>query len=256
MKKRIHPKLTVVGAGPGDPELMTVKGIKALGEANVILYDALINKKLLKYAPANTLKIFVGKRKNKHEYKQEEINALIVELALKHGHVVRLKGGDPFVFGRGQEEIKYAELFNIETAYVPGISSAIGVPGLAGIPVTYRGASESFWVITATTKKGQLSKDVFTAAKSNATVILLMGVHKLNEIADVFMEEGKSSTPVAVIQNGSLPSEKIAIASVKNIVKEVKEQNIQAPAIIVIGEVVKTHKYYSVLTNNLQYQLN
>ncbi len=256
MKKYINPKLTIVGAGPGDPELITVKGINALSKADVILYDALANIELLKYAPKNTLKVFVGKRKNKHEYKQEEINALIVEMALKHGNVVRLKGGDPFVFGRGQEEIKHAELFEIETEYIPGISSATGVPGLAGIPVTHRGVSESFWVITATTQKGQLSKDVLDAARTNATVVLLMGVHKLNEIVKVFTAEGKSSTPVAVIQNGSLDSEQIAIASIDSIEQVVKDQKIKSPAIIVIGDVVKSHRNYALLAHDLKHLLN
>lgn len=256
MSKNIYPKLTVVGAGPGDPELITIKGINALSTADVILYDALANKELLKYAPAGALKIFVGKRKNKHEYKQEEINALIVKLALKFGSVVRLKGGDPFVFGRGQEEIKHAELFDIETAYVPGISSATGVPGLAGIPVTYRGVSESFWVITATTQKGKLSNDVLSAAKTNATVVILMGIHKLKEIVNAFTAEGKASTPVAVIQNGSTPQEKIVMSTIENIVMEVEENQIMSPAIIVIGEVVKSHKLYSILSKDINYLLN
>ena len=250
MKKYINPKLTIVGAGPGDPELITVKGINALSKADVILYDALANIELLKYAPKNTLKVFVGKRKNKHEYKQEEINALIVEMALKHGNVVRLKGGDPFVFGRGQEEIKHAELFDIETEYIPGISSATGVPGLAGIPVTHRGVSESFWVITATTQNGKLSKDIADAAKTNATIVVLMGVHKLKEIVNAFTAEGKSNLPVAVIQNGSLLTQKLAIATMNNIEKEVKEKEIGSPAIIVIGEVVKTHPNFAWLAKD------
>jgi len=256
MKKHINPKLTIVGAGPGDPELITVKGINALSKADVILYDALANIELLKYAPKNTLKVFVGKRKNKHEYKQEEINALIVEMALKHGNVVRLKGGDPFVFGRGQEEIKHAELFDIETEYIPGISSATGVPGLAGIPVTHRGVSESFWVITATTQNGKLSNDIADAAKTNATIVVLMGVHKLKEIVNAFTAEGKSNLPIAVIQNGSLLTQKLAIATISNIEKEVKEKEIASPAIIVIGDVVKSHRNYAFLANDLKHLLN
>jgi uroporphyrin-III C-methyltransferase len=252
MKTNIYPKLTIIGAGPGDPELITVKGINALSKADVILYDALANEELLKYAPQKAKKIFVGKRRNKHEYKQEEINALIVELATQHGHVVRLKGGDPFVFGRGQEEIKHAELFGIETNYVPGISSATGVPGLAGIPVTHRGVSESFWVITATTQKGKLSNDIADAAKTNATIVVLMGVHKLKEIVNAFTAEGKSNLPIAVIQNGSLLTQKLAIATMSSIEKEVKEKEILSPAIIVIGEVVKSHRNFAWLANDLK----
>ncbi len=249
MKKEIYPKLTVVGAGPGDPELITVKAISALSEADVILYDALVNKELLKYAPLDTLKIYVGKRKNNHEYTQEQINDLIVDLAFTHGRVVRLKGGDPFVFGRGSEEILHADAFNIETAIVPGISSSIGVPGSTGIPVTHRGISESFWVITATKQNGELSSDIFDAAKSKATLVILMGLSKLEKITEIFKAEGRNATPVAVIQNGTLATENVAIGNIDTIVQEVKDQNIKSPAIIVIGEVVKFHRYYDLLAH-------
>ena len=157
MKK---PYLTLVGAGPGDPELFTLKGVKALSTADVVLYDALVNKDLLDYAPAKAQKVFVGKRAGKHSLKQEEINELIVEYAFNYGHVVRLKGGDPFVFGRGHEEIAYAAAFGIDSSVVPGISSSIAVPEMQKIPVTARGYSESFWVVTGTTKEGELSKDI------------------------------------------------------------------------------------------------
>ena len=142
--KNIQPKLTLAGAGPGDPDLITAKAINALGKADIVLYDALVNPILLKYASPNVKKIFVGKRNGVHSLKQEQINNLIVDLAFTYGNVVRLKGGDPFVFGRGYEEIEFAQSFNIETEVIPGISSSVGVPALAGIPVTHRGASESF----------------------------------------------------------------------------------------------------------------
>jgi uroporphyrin-III C-methyltransferase len=256
MSREIYPKLTVVGAGPGDPELITLKAINALSEADVVLYDALVNKELLKYAPLESRKIFVGKRKNRHEYTQEQINNLIVDLAFTHGKVVRLKGGDPFVFGRGAEEIQFAEAFNIETAFVPGISSSIGVPGSAGIPVTHRGISESFWVITGTTKDGKLSKDVYQAAKSDATVVILMGVSHLDEIVKAYKTEGKKNIPIAVIQNGTTIKENAALGNISNIEDEVKELNIQSPAVIVIGEVVKFHKYYELLGNQFNYSLS
>ncbi len=256
MKTIIDQKLTVIGAGPGDSELITLKGIKALKKANVILYDALVNKELLSYAPAEALKIYVGKRKNKHEYSQEQINDLIVDFAFTHGNVVRLKGGDPFVFGRGKEELEYAESFNIPTEFIPGISSSIGVPGLAGIPVTHRGVSESFWVITGTTKDGKLSKDVLDAAKTNATVIILMGVSKLQGIVEIYSNVGKSETAVALIQNGSLPSEKIALGRINTILKEVANNKIEAPAVIVIGEVVNLLEKKNQSKTLLQYNPN
>lgn len=239
--KKIHPKLTLVGAGPGDPDLITAKAINALGKADVVLYDALVNPLLLNYARPHIMKIFVGKQSGQHSLKQEQINNLIVDLAFSYGHVVRLKGGDPFVFGRGYEEIEYAQSFNIETEVIPGVSSSIGVPAKAGIPVTHRGISESFWVITGTTRTGELSRDIELAAKSTATVIILMGVNKLHNIVEVYQSHGKANLPVALIQNGTLPEEKIAVGTISTIEKIVKEKKIGTPAVIVIGEVVKLH---------------
>ena len=256
MRKEIYPKLTIVGAGPGDVDLITVKGINAISEADVILYDALVNRELFKYAPIDALKIYVGKRNKNHSYTQEQINDLIVSLALTHGRVVRLKGGDPFVFGRGQEEIKHAELFNIETAIVPGLSSSIAVPTSVGIPVTHRGISESFWVITGTTQAGKLSKDVNIAAKTNATVVILMGVEKLDEIVKVFLKEGKKNTAIALIENGTLNKENIALGTIDTIIDIAKEEEIKSPAIIVIGEVVKQHAYFPGSLTNLNYLFN
>lgn len=235
------PKLTLVGAGPGDEELITLKGIKALQQADVVLYDALVNSELLQHAPATAPKIFVGKRLGKHHLTQDEINNLIVDSAYVHGHVVRLKGGDSFVFGRGYEELAHADKYNIPTAVVPGISSSIAVPELQQIPLTIRGVNESFWVITGTTSSGEVSADVSLAAQSNSTVIILMGVSKLAQISEIFAAAGKADTPVAVIQNGSLPDEKIALGNVHNIVERVAAKQVGAPAVIVLGEVVNYH---------------
>lgn len=235
----INPKLTVVGAGPGDPDLITLKAIKAIKSANVILYDALINIDLLKYASSEAETIFVGKRKGCYLYQQEQINELIVSRAKSNGHVVRLKGGDPFVFGRGSEEIDYVQQFGIKTQMVPGISSALAVPAYQGIPLTKRGVSESFWVITGTTKSHKLSQDVILAAKSTATVIILMGMGKLDEIVNVFLRENKQDIPVAIIQNGTTENEKFGIGTIETISQIVAEKQLSSPAIIVIGEVVK-----------------
>ena len=233
------PKLTVVGAGPGDPELITLKAIKALNSADVILYDALINVELLKYATEKSEKVFVGKRKGCYRYQQDQINEMIVSRAKSNGHVVRLKGGDPFVFGRGAEEIDYAHQFGIETDMVPGISSALAVPAYQGIPLTKRNASESFWVLTGTTKSHNLSKDVALAAKSTATVVILMGMGKLNEIVDVFKKENKSDTPIAIIQNGTTKHEKIGFGTIETIENVVEKKQLSSPAIIIIGVVVR-----------------
>ncbi|MRX65814.1 uroporphyrinogen-III C-methyltransferase [Maribacter luteus] len=244
-----QPKLTVVGAGPGDVDLITVKGVKVLASADVILYDALVDDVLLGYAP-KAEHIFVGKRRGCYSYEQDQINELIVSRALSHGHVVRLKGGDPFVFGRGAEEMEYAAAQGIEVAMVPGISSSVSVPASQQIPVTKRGSSESFWVITGTTKEHKLSEDVRLAAKSNATVVILMGMSKLGAIVDLFKQEGKSNMPIAIIQNGTRKNEKVGVGTISTIVKTVEKKELKNPAIIIIGDVVKHRERISELQNN------
>ncbi|QJW90250.1 uroporphyrinogen-III C-methyltransferase [Spirosoma taeanense] len=230
-------KLTLVGAGPGDPDLITLKGVRALQQADVVMYDALVHPDLLEYCRPDALKVYVGKRRGAYSCMQEDINPLIVHYAQQHGHVVRLKGGDSFVFGRGWEEMDYARQHGIETEAIPGISSSYAVPASAGVPLTTRGVSESFWVVTGTTKDGQLSADLRLAAQSSATVVVLMGMHKLAEIMATFDQTGKANTPVAIIQNGTLPDEQIVTGQVSNIVQRVSESGIGNPAIIVVGEV-------------------
>jgi len=239
-----QPAITLVGAGPGDAELITLKAIKALKTADVVLYDALVNEALLEYAPENSIKIYVGKRSGDHTYSQDNINKLMVDYAVNYGHVVRLKGGDPFVFGRGFEELEYAASHNIPAKIIPGVSSSLAVPGLQHIPVTHRGLSESFWVVTGTTADGKISGDLYEAARSKATVIVLMGIHKLAEITEIFRYEGKGNLPVAVIQSGSTVNEKVAIGIVDTIVEIANEQNITSPALIVFGEVVSLHPLF------------
>ncbi len=233
------PRLTLVGAGPGDPELITLKGINAVKTANVVLYDALVSEEIIKLIPSGIPALSVGKRAGSHEYSQESINELIVEFAYLYGHVVRLKGGDSFVFGRGSEEIEYAEAHGVQVTVVPGISSALSVPASLHIPVTARGISESFWVVTGTTKNGEVSCDVSLAAQSNATVVILMGLRKIQEIMALFESHGKSETPVVVIQNGTLPTQKNVFGTVSTISGLAALEQVGPPAIIVIGEVVR-----------------
>ena len=225
----------------GDPDLISVKGTKALANAKVILYDALIHPELLDYASDDAVKIFVGKRAGQHSKTQGEINKLIVKYAHLYGSVLRLKGGDPFVFGRGQEEVEYAKLNGITAEVIPGISSSTSLAALQGIPLTSRGLSRSFWVLTGTAKTGELSKGLLIAAQTNATVVILMGATKLKEIMKLYKQFNKSSLPVAVIQNGSMENEKVAIGTVNTIVEEVMRLNVGTPAIIVVGEVVRLH---------------
>jgi uroporphyrin-III C-methyltransferase len=238
MKHFKEPKITLVGAGPGDAELISVKGMKAIQSADVVLYDALVNPELLDYAPAQAVKVFVGKRRGTKAYTQQQINAMLVDFAYTHGHVVRLKGGDPFVFGRGMEEIQFADGFNISTSVIPGISSSIAVPALAGIPVSHRGVANSFWVLTATQSDGSLNPEIANAVNTSATVIILMGLAKLSEIADTYICANRKNELVAVISNGSLPTEKTVSGTIENICRKVNDASIAAPAVIVVGQVV------------------
>lgn len=239
------PKISIVGAGPGDPELITIKGAKALGNADVVLYDALIHPDILNLIPAHALRIYVGKREKNHAFSQEEINKMLVDYAYIYGHVVRLKGGDPYVFGRGHEELTYVKAFDIEVEVIPGISSATSLPALQEIPLTKRGVNESFWVLTATTSEGRFSSDLELAAQSNATIIVLMGLKKLQKIVDAFKLIGKIDTPVAIIQNGSLENEKIVLGQIENIVYKATAEKIGTPAVIVIGDVVAEHPEFN-----------
>jgi uroporphyrin-III C-methyltransferase len=249
-----EPKLTLVGAGPGDPDLITLKAIKTLQAADIVLYDALVTEEILQLIPVGTPALSVGKRAGAHSYSQSDINELIVEFAYLYGHVVRLKGGDPFVFGRGMEEMEFAAKHGVLTAVVPGVSSALAVPSAINVPVTSRGVSESFWVVTGTTMAGAVSDDIALAARSTATIVILMGLNKIEEIMAIFSANGKGKTPVAVVQNGTLKDQRHVTATVSTIVAEAKQQNIGSPAIIVVGEVVK-HAYLETLVSRNQHQI-
>lgn len=239
-----EPKITLIGAGPGDAELITIKGVRMLRSADVVLYDALVNSELLELAPDHAIKVYVGKRSGDHSYSQQAVNKLMVDYALNYGHVVRLKGGDPYVFGRGFEEMDFAASYSIPAEVVPGVSSSISVPALQGIPLTHRGTSESFWVVTGTTASGAISPDLYAAAKSNATVVVLMGIKKLEQIAAIFEAEGKGRLPVAVIQNGTMENEKIVVGTVSTIFEKASDNKIDSPSLIVFGEVVGLHPLF------------
>lgn len=234
-------KVSLVGAGPGAKDLITIRGLKVLNQADIILYDALISDDLLSEIRTDIPKIFTGKRCGQHSHSQDEINELIVKYAFEYGHVVRLKGGDPFVFGRANEEIEYVESFGIPVSVVPGISSAIAVPSSQGIPMTKRGISSSFWVMTATKRDGTFSQDLQYAAKSSATMVVLMGIRKLNEIVKEVSKYRGSMTPIAIIQNGTTQHEKCHVATLDTLNNSIGEVDVTKPGIIVIGDVVADH---------------
>jgi uroporphyrin-III C-methyltransferase len=232
-------KVYLAGAGPGDIELMTLKSARVVKEADVIIYDKLVNPEILKMAKEGCEFIFVGKEYAKHLMPQEEINEIIYQAALKYEVIVRLKGGDPFVFGRGGEEALYLKEKGIKFEIIPGITSSISVPAYAGIPVTNRGYTTSFRVVTGhedpTKKDSQINWQSFV---TDETIVFLMSIHNIKLITDKLIEVGKlSTTPCAIISRGTTKEQKVVVGTLENITE--KSNGIPTPAMIVVGEVVK-----------------
>lgn len=231
----------LIGAGPGDPGLFTIKGKELLEHAEVVVYDRLVGPQILAYAHPQAEMIYVGKESNRHTLTQDEINALLVEKASEGKTVVRLKGGDPFVFGRGGEEALYVREHGFDFAVVPGITSAIAVPAYAGIPVTHRDATSSFAIITGHEKPGKEESSIKWELISTGigTLVFLMGVENLPYIAEKLIENGRSpQTPVALIRRGTLPDQQVVSGMLADIVDKVREAALKPPAIIVVGETV------------------
>ncbi len=231
-------KVILVGAGPGDPDLITVKGLKAIQTADAILYDALSSEELLKEASHHAQLIYVGKRCGRHSLKQQDINALLLHMSQTHQNVVRLKGGDPYIFGRGHEEQMFLEKKGVTVEVIPGISSVTSLASIQKVPLTRRNISESFWVLTGTTKDHQLSADIQQAVQTNATLVILMGTRKLVQISQLLINAHKSDLPMMIIENGSRVDEKVHIGTAKEFINGA---SISGPGIIIIGEVVNLH---------------
>ena len=232
----VEPELIVAGAGAGDPELITLKAYKLLQEVPVVLYDNLVNKSLLDYTKPDCENIYVGKLPYGDYTPQEQIHELIKEKAFSKGRVLRLKGGDPFIFGRGFEEILFARQHGIKTTYIPGITS-MQASGLYDIPLTFRNISESIWVVTGTKKDGSLSADLQLAIQSKATVVIYMGMKKLPEIASIYIDKGYGEMPAAIIRYASLPYHKLVKGAIKDLPQLATEQHITHPSLIIIGPV-------------------
>ncbi len=228
----------IVGCGPGDKELLTIKAFKIIKDAKTILYDNLVSKEVLGLANSSCLKVYVGKKPYQNSITQEKINDLIKFYALSRGNVVRLKGGDPYIFGRGFEELEFARENGIKATYIPGISS-MQTCGLNDIPLTYRGISEGFWVITGTRRDGSLSTDLYLAVQSKATIVIYMGMSKLAEISQIYSQAGKGSIQACIIENGSLPNQRKAFCKVEDLNITALTEGLGNPAIIVIGGVVE-----------------
>jgi len=230
-------ELILIGAGPGDPELLTVKAWRALQKADIILYDHLANPALLDLARPGCERICVGKRPYMTTHTQEEIHQLIRQKAAGGGSIVRLKGGDPFIFGRGFEELLFARQLGLRVSYIPGITS-MQTAGLADIPLTHRAVSESIWVVTGTKKDGSLSTDLRLALQSKATVVIYMGMKQLAAIAELYTKEGHAGMPAAIIQHGSWPDQRVAVGTAGHLPQLAATNGLSHPAIILIGEVV------------------
>ena len=234
-------KVYLVGAGPGDPGLITLKAIECLSKADVVVYDNLANRVFLKYVPENAELIYAGKKGGNHTLSQDKINKLIVDRALQGKRVVRLKGGDPFIFGRGGEEAEELAKVGVAFEVIPGVTSAISVPAYAGIPLTHRNYSSTVAFITGhedpTKDKSGIAWDKI--APGIGTLVFLMGVGNLPKIAEALMAHGRDpSTPVAVIRRGTGPDQQTVVASLDQIAEKVSASGITPPAIIVVGEVV------------------
>ncbi len=239
-------KVYLVGAGPGDPGLFTLKGAKVLAKAQVVVYDYLANPKLLAYASEEAEKIYVGKKGGCHTLSQSGINQLLVEKALEGKLVVRLKGGDPFIFGRGGEEIEALLEHQIPFEVIPGITSAFAVPAYAGIPVTHREYTSTLALITGHEAEGKEDSAIDWEALSRiGTLIFLMGMKNLPRITSHLLKAGRSpETPVAVIQWGTTPRQRVAEGTLSNIVERVSEAGLSAPATILVGEVARLRERF------------
>jgi uroporphyrin-III C-methyltransferase len=248
----IKAKVYLTGAGPGDIELLTIKAMRVIKEADVIVYDRLANPDILEYAKDGCEFVYVGKEDSHHTLPQEQINETLYQLALKHKVVVRLKGGDPLVFGRGGEEALYLKERGVKFEFIPGITSAIAVPEYAGIPVTHRGITVSFRVVTGHESKDKSKSQIpWENYKSDDTIIFLMGLHRLKFIVQKLIEIGKPKEyPIAVISRGTREDEKTVIGTLDDIYERAKD--LPTPALIVVGKVVELHKDLNWFEKNLE----
>ena len=228
-------KVYLIGAGPGDPDLITVKGSKVLGRADIVVYDRLANPELLSLTSDQSEHIYVGKKPGKPSVSQDQINRILVNNALDGKIVARLKGGDPFVFGRGGEECESLQSNNIPFEVVPGISSALAAPAFAGIPVTHRKVARSFTVVTGHTIKNTETFANWEHLVYADTLVVLMGMRSLPKIAEILIDHGRSKdTPVGVIANATYESQETVLGTLANIGE--KTESLNSPGTIVIGE--------------------
>lgn len=232
----------LIGAGPGDPELLTFKALRLMQKADVVVYDRLVSPAILDMVRRDAEKIYVGKAKSNHTLPQEDISQLLVDKALEGNRVVRLKGGDPFIFGRGGEEIQLLAQHDIAFQVVPGITAASGAATYAGIPLTHRDHAQSVVFATGHLKDNSIDLDWPRLAKANQTLVFYMGLTGLNIIVQKLQQYGLSKdTPIAIIENATLPEQRVIAATLDNIANHPLIDTIKPPSLIIVGGVVSLH---------------
>ena len=235
-------RVYLVGAGPGDPELLTLRAVRLLQQAEVIVYDHLVSSAVLDFVSPTAERIYAGKRRNEHTMRQEQINALLVKLAIEGKQVVRLKGGDPFIFGRGGEELQALAAHGVAFEVVPGVTAASGVSSYAGIPLTHRDYAQSCLFVTGHLKDGTADLDWPNLVRPHQTVVIYMGLGGLPEICRQLMLHGAASTlPIAVVQDGSIATQKVVTGTLADMPERVAQAGLKSPCLTIIGEVVKLH---------------
>ena len=235
-------RVYLVGAGPGDPELLTLRAVRLLQQAQVVVYDHLVSSAVLEFVSPKAQRIYAGKRRNEHTLRQEEINTLLISLANEGKQVVRLKGGDPFIFGRGGEELQALAAQGIDFEVVHGVTAASGVASYAGIPLTHRDYAQSCIFVTGHLKNGTADLDWPSLVRLNQTVVIYMGLGGLPEICRQMMAHGAApNLPIAVVQDGSIASQKVVTGTLINMPDRVARAGLKSPCLTIIGNVVKLH---------------
>lgn len=235
-------RVYLIGAGPGDPELLTLRAVRLLEKADVVVYDNLVSSEVLAFVSSSAERVYAGKRRNEHTMRQEQINALLVKLAKEGKQVVRLKGGDPFIFGRGGEELQTLAAQGVDFEVVPGITAASGVSSYAGIPLTHRDYAQTCLFVTGHLKDGTADLDWPSLVRLNQTVVIYMGLSGLAEICKQLIAHGSSpDLPIAVVQDGTIKTQKVATGTLSTISSIAVQLGLRSPCLTIIGDVVKLH---------------